>query len=155
MIEPRTFRPRTRFIVDVILITDILLLFVHVAFIPFKTAVMIAACINAFQIFVWLVWARRHFTVDISESAVTGPAPGFSRHAIPFDKIDKWKTETLRPKTKVKGYVDIWGKDGKKIRLVRPVLGRSKVFLITGALLGSLTLQGEDWRKLVTPYPNE
>lgn len=154
--EPQEFRPRLRFLFDAILFTDVCLLVLYAVMnLYFILIVALGILLNLLEAALWFAWVRHALKVNITEEEVTGPSEFMVKTTILRSKIDKWKTENLRPSTKKRGYVDIWALDGKRIRLIRPVLGRRQVYIIVGTLLGSLTLQNDDIRKLIVPYPNE
>ena len=132
-----TFQPPMRTGMDIVLITDIGLLFLHaVSNIPIILVLILAFFINAVELLVWIFWVRNQFSVEISDGTVYGPAPDLQRIAIPRPRIDVWRTENLRSMTKPKGYLDLWSQDGKRIRLFRKIIGRGNVFIISQMLLG-------------------
>lgn len=152
--DVQEFRPRIRSLFDLILFTDIVMLVVYAAgTAPLLAIASFAAILNVIEALVFFLWARSALRVRLTETDITGPTEFFARITIPRAKIDKWKTENLRLSTKKKGFIDIWALDGKRIRLIRPVMGRRQCYIIVGTLLGSLASQ--DVHKLIVPYPNE
>lgn len=149
----RTFYIRKRFLFDVILITDVALIFIY-AITTVNLPAFIAAgfFLNFIQVLIWVFWARFVFRVQLTNQDITGPSESFKKKVIPLIKIDKWRTETLRSATKKRGYVDIYSFEGEKIRLIRPFLGRGQCYIILESVLGNLHA---DSPKIIVPYPNE
>ena len=150
----KTFYIRKRFLIDVILITDVALIFLYAITTVNLPAFLAAGIIlNVIQIIIWIFWASSVLKIQLTDENISGPSEKFEKKTIPLAKIDKWRTENLRPKTKKKGYVDIYSfEEGEKIRLIRPVLGRGQCYYILESVLGSLHA---DSPKIIVPYPNE
>lgn len=149
----RVFNVRKRFLFDVILITDVALIFLYAITAVNLPAFMAAALIlNFLQILIWFLWVSPVLKVALTDQEIIGPSKNFKKHSIPLSKIDKWRTESLRTKTKKSGYVDVYSFEGESIRLVRPILGRRHCYIILETVLGNLH---GDSPKIIVPYPNE
>jgi hypothetical protein len=152
-----SYYPRGRFLVDILLITDVFFLVLYAVSTEFFFGFVIAALIlNLLEILVWYAWVRRAFMVTVvTDVDVTGPAPNLGKKTLTFSQIDKWKTESLSAATKKKGYVDIWGLDGSRIRIFRTMLGRGQCYFILESVLRGYGSYGDPVRKIIVPYPNE
>jgi hypothetical protein len=159
MTEPKTihYYPRGRFLVDILLITDVFFLVLYAISTVFFMGFLIAALVlNFLEILIWFVWVRKVFTITVvSDTRVTGPAPNLAKKSIEFAQVDKWKTENLSSSTKKKGYVDIWAMDGTRIRIFRTILGRGQCYFILESVLRGYGAYGDPVRKIIVPYPNE
>jgi hypothetical protein len=132
-----TIQPPFRTVIDLILITDIGLLFLHAVFnVPTALTISMADFLNLLELLVWAFWVRKHFSIDISDEVIEGPGPDLKKVSFPRSNLDVWRTENLRPTTKPKGYLDLWSQDGKRVRLFRKILGRGHIFIISQMLLG-------------------
>lgn len=151
--KSRTFNVRKRFLIDIILITDVALIFLY-ALTTANLPAFIAAgvALNFLQALIWFVWVAPVLKVQLNEQEISGPSQDLKKTVIPLAKVDKWRTETLRASTKKKGYVDIYSFEGSKVRLIRPVLGRGQCYIILESVLGNLH---SDSPKIIVPYPNE
>ncbi len=130
-------QPPLRTAVDIVLITDIGLLFLHAATdIPLPLIIILGLILNVLEALIWILWVRSTFAVQISDDTLTGPGPHLGKVSFPRSQLDVWRTENLRPMTKPKGYLDLWSQDGKRIRLFRKILGRGHIFIISQMLLG-------------------
>lgn len=130
-------QPPFRTAVDLCLITDIALLFLHaITSIPLPIIVAAALAVNFVEVSIWIFWVRKIFSVKISDEMLEGPGPQLQKVSFPRGQLDVWRTENLRPTTKPKGYLDLWSQDGKRIRLFRKVLGRGHIFIVSQMLLG-------------------
>ena len=132
-----TVQPPFRTAVDIILVTDIGLLFLHaITSLPLLLIALIGSILNLAEILVWTFWVRNCFSIHISDEKIEGPGPGLQRISFARSQLDVWRTENLRPVTKPKGYLDLWAQDGKRVRLFRKILGRGHIFIISQMLLG-------------------
>lgn len=151
--KSKTFNVRKRFLIDIVLITDVTLILLY-ALTTSNLHVFISAALtlNLLQVLIWLFWVSPTMKIYLDEQALTGPSQNLKKTTIPLDKIDKWRTESLRGATKKKGYVDIYSFEGSRVRLIRPVLGRGQCYIILESVLGNLHA---DSPKIIVPYPNE
>ncbi len=149
----KTFYVRKRFLFDVILVTDVALVFLYaVTTVNLPAFMMAGVILNMLQILIWVFWASSALKIQLTDQDISGPSENLKKKTIPLAKVDKWRTETLRSSTKKKGYVDIYSFEGDKIRLIRPVLGRGQCYIILERVLGNLH---SDSPKIIVPYPNE
>ena len=149
----KTFYIRKRFLFDVILITDVALVFLYaVTTVNLPAFIMVGLILNVTQILIWVFWASSVLKVQLTDQDISGPSEKFQKKTIPLAKVDKWRTESLRSATKKKGYIDIYSFEGEKVRLIRPVLGRGQCYIILETVLGNLHA---DSPKIIVPYPNE
>ena len=159
MTETKTihYYPRGRFLVDILLITDVCFLLIYaISTVYFFGFIVAAMTLNLLELLLWYVWVRRVFTITVvTETDVSGPGPHLIRKKMPIGQIDKWKTENLSASTKKKGYVDIWAMDGSRIRIFRTVLGRGQCYFILESVLRGYGVYGDPVRKIIVPYPNE
>lgn len=151
------YYPRGRFLVDILLITDVFFLLTYaISTVYFMGFVIAALALNFFEILVWFVWVRKAFMITVvTDAEVSGPSPNLVKKKIALSQIDKWKTENLSSTTKKKGYVDIWGMDGTRIRIFRTALGRGQCYFILESVLRGYGAYGDPVRKIIVPYPNE
>ncbi len=152
----KTYFPRGRFLIDIMLITDVFFLLVYaVSTVYFTGFVFTALGLNVIEVLIWFSWVRKVFTVTVFEDKVIGPGPNLSPQTIELNHIDKWKTENLSGQTKKRGFVDIWSSDGVRVRLFRTILGRGQCYFILESVLRGYGSTGDPVRKIIVPYPNE
>ena len=124
-----TVQPPMRKAVDLILITDIgMLLFHAITDIPPALMVIAGLVLNVIEVLVWMFIIRPLFALKITEETLSGCGPHLERVSFPRARLDVWRTENLRPMTKLKGYFDLWAQDGKVIRIFRKVFDRKQIF---------------------------
>lgn len=130
-------QPPFRTAVDIALITDIGFLLLHaVVDIPLVMIMFGAVGLNVLEVLIWAFWVRNVFSIRISDETLEGPGEKLQKVSFLRSQLDVWRTENLRPATKLKGYLDLWAQDGKRIRLFRKILGRGHIFIISQMLLG-------------------
>jgi hypothetical protein len=152
----KKYFPRGRFLIDILLVTDVLFLLIYAVSTVYFTGFVIAALVfNVLEILIWFTWVRKVFTITVTETTVTGPSPELSRKTLQLAQIDKWKTENLSGMTKKKGFVDIWTLDGARVRIFRTILGRGQCYFILESVLRGYGSYGDPVRKIIVPYPNE
>lgn len=136
----KIFQPPFRRTTDIVLITDIALLIFYAVVDISPILILFAALgLNVLEIVLWTFWLRNLFSIRITEELITGPGTHLQKVSFLRSQLDKDKTENLRPDTKVKGYLDLWALDGKRIRVFRKAFGRRPVHHICTMLLGDTT----------------
>ncbi len=153
----KSYFPRGRFLIDIILVTDVFFLLIYAVSTTFFTGFLaIAAILNVLEVLIWFTLVRKIFTITVTETEVRGPGPDLGTKSLQISQIDKWKTENLSGMTKKQGYVDIWSLDGgQRVRIFRTVLGRGQCFFILESVLRGYGSYGDPVRKIIVPYPNE
>ena len=133
----RIIQPPFRRALDIILVTVMGLLFLHVLLdVPLRLILLIMLCLIGLEILLWIFWIKKIFSISITDDMITGPGPNLCKVSFPRSHLDAEKTENLRPVTKPKGYLDLWPQEGKRIRLFRKILSRGQIFIICKLLLG-------------------
>lgn len=152
----KEYYPQDRFLMDIILITDVAILVLSAVSTSFFWGfILLGLALNFFQILLWFFWAKNTLKITVTDQKISGPAPRLSAETIPMLQVDKWKTESLNSRTRKKGFVDIWGRDGSRIRIFRSILGRAQCYAILETVLKGFGSYGDPGRQIIVPYPNE
>ncbi len=125
------FRPRTRVLIDLLLISDSLLFAILATqIVEERLLFSLAAGWNCFLIGIFYVIVRPLLYVEIRDGAVVGPALLFKRDSILIRKIDVRRSLEFHHKSDFWGYRDLWSVDGRRIRLYRRFLGKRNQYKI-------------------------
>ncbi|OGW72513.1 MAG: hypothetical protein A2Y02_00450 [Omnitrophica bacterium GWA2_52_12] len=129
------FRPRTRVLIDLLLISNSLLFAVlAMQIVPDRLLFSFAAGWNFFLIGIFYGIIRPLLYVEIRDGAVVGPSLLFKRDSILIRKIDVRRSLEFHHKSDFWGYRDLWSVDGRRVRLYRRFLGKRNQYKIIMAI---------------------